>query len=72
VIDGRPIVMDDPSQKDLEHKLNDLTPQVMLFSDGDLNSFEVTLQREGVNRTTTIRSVNNASIESGELVEHPT
>jgi general secretion pathway protein H len=72
VIEGRPIVLEDPSQKDIEHKLNDLTPQVMLFSDGDLNSFEVTLQREGVNRTTTIRSVNNASIESGELVEHPT
>ena len=72
VIEGRPIVLADPTAKDVENKLNNLTPQIMLFSDGDLNSFEVTLQREGVNRSATIKSVNNASIDSGEIQEHPT
>jgi len=42
VVEGRTIVLD-VKKKDIE----DYTPQIMIFSNGDLSSFEVTLQREG-------------------------
>ena len=42
VLEGRPIVLD-AKKKALE----DFTPQLMIFANGDLSSFEITLQREG-------------------------
>jgi general secretion pathway protein H len=42
VVEGRRIVLD-PEKKEVE----DLRPQVMIFANGDLSSFEVTLEREG-------------------------
>ena len=42
VLEGRPIVLD-VKKKTLE----DFTPQLMIFANGDLSSFEITLQREG-------------------------
>jgi type II secretion system protein H len=42
VVEGRQIVLDQ-KKKDVE----DFTPQVMVFSNGDLSSFEVRLEREG-------------------------
>jgi len=42
VLEGRPIVLD-AKKKALE----DFTPQIMIFANGDLSSFEITLQREG-------------------------
>jgi general secretion pathway protein H len=72
VIEGRAVVLANPTAKDLENKLNDLTPQVMLFSNGDLNSFEIILQRDGVPRTISLRSVENSRIETGPIAERPT
>ncbi len=42
VVDGRRIVLE---QKDRD--IDDFKPQVMIFSNGDLSSFEVSLRREG-------------------------
>jgi type II secretion system protein H len=42
VVDGRRIVLDQKA-KDLE----DFKPQVMIFANGDLTSFEISLRREG-------------------------
>lgn len=42
VVEGRRIVLD-TKKKDIE----DFKPQVMIFANGDLSSFEVTLEREG-------------------------
>jgi hypothetical protein len=46
VLEGRPIVLNvkkDASKKGLE----DFKPQIMVFANGDLSSFEISLQREG-------------------------
>lgn len=43
VLEGRPIVLDSKKKKGIE----DFKPQIMVFSNGDLSSFEITLSREG-------------------------
>lgn len=40
-IEGRPVVLPAADSRDA-----DLSPQIMLFSSGDLNLFELTLHRE--------------------------
>ena len=42
VVEGRTIVLDE-KKRDIE----DFKPQIMIFANGDLSSFEVALQREG-------------------------
>jgi general secretion pathway protein H len=42
VVEGRPIVLD-REQRDID----DFKPQVLIFANGDLSSFEVSLRREG-------------------------
>jgi general secretion pathway protein H len=42
VVEGRPIVLDSRWPK-----IDDFKPQVMIFGNGDLTSFELTLAREG-------------------------
>lgn len=44
IVEGRSIVLD---VKKRETDLKDFSPQVLIFSNGDLSSFEVSLQREG-------------------------
>jgi len=44
----------------------DKTPQVMIFSSGDLTQFEVTLEREEG-----VRSVTIAEDDKGNVVEKP-
>ena len=50
----------------------DLTPQVMLFSNGDLSAFELTLERTGTGRSAVVSSTNAGKVESGTIVETPT
>jgi general secretion pathway protein H len=42
VVEGRAIVLDSR-----EKEIKDFTPQVLIFANGDISSFEVTLHREG-------------------------
>jgi hypothetical protein len=44
----------------------DKTPQVMIFSSGDLTQFEVTLEREGG-----IRSITVVQDEKGNIIQKP-
>jgi hypothetical protein len=55
----------DDSKSGLE-QTKKIAPQVTLFSNGDLSSFEVTLEREGG-----IRSITLAIDEKGQVIEKP-
>jgi general secretion pathway protein H len=50
----------------------DLTPQVMLFSNGELTLFKLTLKRSGTARSALVNSAANGKIESGAVLEAPT
>jgi general secretion pathway protein H len=59
-VEGRPVVLTRP--KDAKDK----TPQVMIFSNGDLTTFGATLEREGG-----LRSITLNQDEKGEVIERP-
>jgi general secretion pathway protein H len=59
-VEARPIVLTRP--KDAKDK----TPQVMIFSNGDLTSFAATLEREGG-----VRSVTVTEDDKGQVIEQP-
>jgi general secretion pathway protein H len=48
---------------------SDNTPQIMLFSNGDTNSFVLTLRREGTERSATLKTEADGSIQVGDIVE---
>ena len=50
----------------------DLTPQIMLFSSGDLTSFKLTLARAAAGRSALLRSTPTMKVEKGDIVEKPT
>ena len=60
VVEARPVVLSRP--KDSE----DRTPQVMIFSNGDLTSFSATLERDGGRRSVTL-----AQDDKGQILEQP-
>ncbi len=45
VIEGRTIVLDKKRDADKKKGIQDFTPQIMVFANGDLTSFELTLER---------------------------
>jgi general secretion pathway protein H len=51
VVEGRPVVLDQRWPK-----IDDFKPQVMIFANGDLTSFELSLTREGTNDVARILS----------------
>src|SRR5947207_12146810 len=59
-VEARPVVLTRP--KDARDK----TPQVMIFSNGDLTSFARTLEREGG-----LRSVTVTQDDQGQVIEQP-
>ena len=60
VVETRPVVLKRPADA------HDKTPQVMIYSDGDLTSFAATLERDGG-----LRSVTLTQDDKGALVEQP-
>jgi general secretion pathway protein H len=60
VIDTRPVVLKKPADA------KDKTPQLMIFSSGDLTQFQVTIEREGGERSVTI-----VQDDKGNIVEKP-
>ncbi len=50
----------------------DLTPQVMLYSNGDLTSFKLTLSRTGTGRSTALTGSSAGKFEVGAIIEKPT
>jgi len=59
-VDARPVVLNRPKDS------KDKTPQVMIFSNGDLSTFAATLEREGGMRSITLTQDNQ-----GQIVEQP-
>lgn len=49
----------------------DLTPQVMLFSSGELNSFRLTLARTAVGRSAVLTGTPAGKLQVGEISEKP-
>jgi general secretion pathway protein H len=71
-VEARDIVLSHPDDKD-PHKASlddpsskDVTPQVMIFSDGDLTSFAARLERDNG-----LRSITVTQNDSGTVVEQP-
>src|SRR5882672_2532415 len=52
--------------------VTDLTPQVMLYSNGDLTSFKLTLSRTGTGRSTAMTGSSAGKFEVGAILEKPT
>jgi general secretion pathway protein H len=57
---------DDSSKSTLLDETKKIAPQVTIFSNGELSSFEVTLEREGG-----VRSITLAIDEKGQVIEKP-
>ena len=60
VVEGRPVVLRRPSDA------KDKTPQVVIFANGDLTSFEITVEREGG-----VRSITVVQDDKGQVVAKP-
>jgi general secretion pathway protein H len=60
IVDARPVVLKRP--KDAADK----TPQVMIFSNGDLTGFTATIERDGG-----LRSVTLKQDDTGQVIEQP-
>jgi general secretion pathway protein H len=65
-VEARPIVLRRPEDS------KDMTPQVMLYSNGDLTPFELTLQRKEEERSVTLASKDEGVIEAQPMQERPT
>jgi len=48
---------------------DDNTPQIMLFSNGDTNTFILTMQRPNANRSVTLQSSDDGTVKVGEIVD---
>ena len=59
-VEARPVVLKRPADA------KDKTPQVTIFSNGDLTSFEAILERDGG-----MRSITVAEDDTGEVIERP-
>jgi len=70
VIEGREVVLEEPqSDSALSSGVKDRTPQIMLYSNGDTNDFELTLARAELNRRAVIRNEPDGTINSGDILE---
>ena len=64
-VEARPVVLNAPADA------SDKTPQVMVFSNGDLTSFAVTLARTGGLRSVTIAPSDRGEVVAQPLMERP-
>jgi len=51
------------------NQLADHSPQIMLFSNGDTNSFALTIARDGVGRSVTLQSSADGTVKVSEILE---
>ena len=80
IVEGREVVLKAPDEKaekarekmskeDLEKELRAFQPHIMIFSNGDLTSFKLTVERDDPARSVTIASNEKGEIEAGKLIE---
>jgi general secretion pathway protein H len=65
-VEARPVVLSQPKDDKEEQ---DKQPQVMIFSNGDLTSFEITVEREGGTRSITITQNDKGQVVAKDMVE---
>jgi general secretion pathway protein H len=68
VIEGRPVVLH--KSVDKKDSKKERTPQVTIFSNGDLSSFEVTVEREAGVRSVTLAQDDKGKVVAKPMVEH--
>jgi general secretion pathway protein H len=71
-VEDRPIVLPARAAAADRTTRPDLTPQVMLFSSGELTKFTLTLARTGTGRSAVLTGTSAGKVEVGALVEQPT
>jgi general secretion pathway protein H len=78
IIEGREVVLKAPDKKKDPAKMTPeeqqqealtLQPHIMLFSNGDLTSFQLTLVRDEPARSVAISSTDQGEIEAGKMIE---
>jgi general secretion pathway protein H len=69
VLEGRPVVLDPADTRQLGAGSADVSPQILLFSNGDLNSFELSIRRAAANRSVTLRSTESGKVQVGDILE---
>jgi general secretion pathway protein H len=76
IVEGREVILKAPEEKktkkskeEEEKELRAFQPHVMLFSNGDITSFSLTLEREDPVRRITIASNDKGVVEAGKLIE---
>lgn len=70
-VEDRAIVLPKRTDAKRSDAPTDYTPQVMLFSSGDMNSFKLTLLRTGVGRSALLSSTPAGELTVGPIVEKP-
>jgi len=53
----------------LNNQAPDNTPQIMLFSNGDTNTFALTIERVGAGHSVTLQSADDGTVKVGDIVE---
>jgi len=68
---GTPGASNNPSVPSggLNSTVSDDTPQILLFSNGDTNSFALTIVREEVGRSATLQSSDDGTVRVGDIIE---
>ena len=76
IVEGREVVLKAPDEKkakkskeELEKELRAFQPHIMIFSNGDLTSFQLSVERDDPVRSVTIASTDKGGIEAGKLIE---
>ena len=75
IVEGREVVLKAPTdsskktKEQLEKEERDRLPHIMIFSNGDLTSFKLTLERDEPVRSVTIGLTDEGVIEAGKLIE---
>jgi general secretion pathway protein H len=76
VVEGRQVILKsaqeqarEDAKKDKDQREKDRVPHIMLFSNGDLTPFQLTLEREGAGRSITMASTDDGKIEEQPLQE---
>lgn len=70
-VEGHTLVLPARTDATLHSAPLDLTPQVMLFSSGELTSFRLTLARGGTGRSVLLSGNTAGTLEVGAIVEKP-
>jgi general secretion pathway protein H len=71
-VEDHPIVLPRTAAPTMRAATPDLTPQVMLYSSGDLTSFTLTLSRSGTGRSAVLTGTNAGKLVVGPIIEKPT